>query len=159
MFYRREKLCPWDPDSRVCKLKKELKQLKGSLDPDLHLTDRITKYHIRSGATLRSYVQLHAVLALCDMALHREYIAFLPWDQRQPAGPIDGRTLPPPPTEEKTYWKDNASSCFRAARQFNDLARACFDDGVLVETPVVGFAMFYVVQIGALVHRLGYDKC
>jgi hypothetical protein len=150
MLYRREKKPPWDPESRFYRLKSELETLQHTLNRDLHLTDRNTSYYIRSRGTSRSYVQLHSVLALCDMALHREYIAFLPWDQRKPAGPVDGRELPPPPANKATYWEDNARVCFKAAKQFNDLARACLEEGVLVETPVVGFAMFYVLQIGVL---------
>jgi len=155
MSCRREKRSPWDRQSRFYKLKKKLEQLQQHLSRDLRLTSRNTDYYIRTRGTSRSYVQLHSVLALCDMALHREYIAFLPWDQPKPRGPIDGPHLPEPPP---TYWEDNARACFKAAKDFNELAWACSEEGVLVETPVVGFAMFYVVQIGALASRTLLDS-
>jgi hypothetical protein len=85
------------------------------------------------------------------MSLHREYIAFLPWDQLKPAGPVDGPLLTPPPEEHETYWEDNARDCFYATREFMNLAWRCREEGGLVETPLVGFAMFYVTQIRKLV--------
>lgn len=147
MIFRKAKKWPWDPESQFCKLKMKLEALKRNLHSDLRLTEKRTRYHIRN-RTSRSYVQLHSILALCDMALHREYIAYLPWDQPKPAGPIDGPMPPTPPKGEEDYWEKNARSCFKAARAFNDLTWTCKEEGVLVETPVVGFAMFYVMQIG-----------
>jgi hypothetical protein len=81
------------------------------------------------------------------MALHREYIAFLPWDQQSPAGPLDEPVPPELPPGLEGYWEENARTCFQAARAFNDLMWTCKEERALVETPIVGFAMFYVVQI------------
>ncbi|KAF2680021.1 hypothetical protein K458DRAFT_110179 [Lentithecium fluviatile CBS 122367] len=141
---RKEKSAPWDSASKFYGLTDEMMKLKQSLHRDVTLTDRNTGYHIHN-RTSRSYVQLHSVLALCDMALHREYIAYLPWDQPKPMGPIGGPSLADPPQE--TWWENNARSCFQAARSFLDLVAVCKEEGVLVETSIVGFAMFYVFQI------------
>jgi hypothetical protein len=151
---RKEVLAPWHPDSRFSQLKGEIETLKETLNRDLHLTDRNTKYYIRAQGAARScYVQLHSVLALCNMALLRDYIAYLPWDQPKPAGPVDGPSLPAPPPGQETWWEDNARSCFATTKEFMDLAWRCCEHEVLVETPIVGFAMFYVMQIGKKVRQ------
>jgi hypothetical protein len=149
----KETKCPWDPESSFYKLVEEVETLQRQLNRHLHLTEKNTDYYLRNGRASRSYyVQLHSVLALCNMALHREYIAYLAWEQLKPAGPVDGPPLPPPPPQLATYWEDNARKCFHAAKQFLDLAWRCYQSGKLVETPLVGFAMFYVTQISRM-HR------
>lgn len=46
------------------------------------------------------------------------------------------------------FWDDSARECFSAARDIMDLVRTCQEWGVLVETPIVGFAIYTVAFVG-----------
>lgn len=92
---------------------------------------------------------MHIVYLLCQIMLHREYVPFLPLRCSKPEGPLDPPTFPPdryqvPPH----FWEDNARDLFKAAREIMDLVRSCQEWNALVETPIVGFAIYTVAFTG-----------
>lgn len=99
--------------------------------------------------SLASYTVMHVVYFLSVIVLHRAYIPFLPLRCSEPVGPLDEPTFP----RDKYafpdgFWRDSAKELFRAARQMMDLVITCQERGVLVETPLVGFAIYNAVFIG-----------
>lgn len=115
--------------------------------------------HITS-RTSTPYTLLHATIMLCKMLLHREYLPFVPLRCSKPSGPLDPPLFPDdkyavPPG----FWEHSASECFKSARDLMDLLRTCQEWGVLVETPIVGFAIYVAACVGkrsmcALSHAL-----
>jgi hypothetical protein len=92
---------------------------------------------------------MHTVYFLCLVTLHREYIPFVPLRCSKPEGPVDAPVFPPDQyTIPPGFWDENAKECFKAARNIMELVRACNDWGVLIETPIVGFAIYTVAFIG-----------
>ena len=123
---------------------------------DLTFSFRNTQGQVFS-KTYRNYVLLHSLFAICDMALHREYLPLLPFEPEKPIGPIDGdkdHLKNPPPG----FWERDAEKCFKAAKDYLDLMTTCHEYGALVETPMTGFSLFYVLQISKLV-RSAHDLC
>lgn len=92
---------------------------------------------------------MHTVYLLCQIILHREYVPFIPMRCSKPEGPIDPPLFPPdkysvPPG----FWAENARDCFRSAREIMDLVQTCQEWSALVETPIVGFAIYTVAFNG-----------
>lgn len=95
------------------------------------------------------YALLHTVYNLCQIMLHREYVPFIPLRSKKPEGPLDPPLFPPDKYDVPTgFWEDSARQCFKAARDIMDLVRTCDDCRVLVETPIVGFAIYTVAFVG-----------
>lgn len=95
------------------------------------------------------YVLLHTVYNLCQIMLHREYVPFIPLRSKKPEGPLDPPLFPADKYDVPPgFWEDSARQCFKAARDIMDLVRACDDCRVLVETPIVGFAIYTVAFVG-----------
>lgn len=142
---RNEEHWPWDPRSKFYALEHSLDRLEAQLPDDLKLDPDCTLHHIQRG-TYRSYVLLHSIFAICNISLHREYLPFLPWGLSKPSGPLD-EPFPKEPRagEPEGYWQRSAVKCFKTAKDFNDLMSTCKKRGVLVETPISGFAMFHVL--------------
>ena len=46
------------------------------------------------------------------------------------------------------FWEDSARECFKGAREIMDLVRSCQEWSALVETPIVGFAIYTVAFVG-----------
>jgi hypothetical protein len=81
--------------------------------------------------------------------LHREYVPFIPLRCKKPEGPLDPPLFPPAKYDVPPgYWEDSARQCFKAARDLVDLARTCQEWNVLVQTPIVGFAIYTVAFVG-----------
>jgi hypothetical protein len=108
-----------------------------------HLTSR----------TSTPYVLLHATVLLCNMMLHREYMPFIPLRCTKPSGPLDPPLFP----EEKyvvprDFWETSAALCCKSARDLIDLSRTCQEWGLVVETPIVGFAVYVAAYCGKLTY-------
>jgi hypothetical protein len=92
---------------------------------------------------------MHVVYFLSLIVLHRAYLPFLPLRCNEPVGPLDE---PAYPREQYAvpdgFWRDSTRELFRAARNMMDLVIACQERGVLVETPLVGFAIYNAAFIG-----------
>lgn len=81
--------------------------------------------------------------------LHREYVPFIPLRCKKPEGPLDPPLFPPTKYDvPHGYWEDSAEQCFKAARDLVDLVRTCQEWDVLVESPIVGFAIYTVAFVG-----------
>lgn len=119
-----------------------------SLPRDMTLTPANISAHITS-RTSTPYTMLHATILLCNMFLHREFIPFIPLRATKPEGPLD-----PPLFPKESYgvpadfWHNSARQLFKSARDLMDLVRTCQEWGVLVETPIVGFAIYVAAFIG-----------
>jgi len=145
---RTEKHPPWSPQSEVYHLRQQCLAFKASIPRQHTLTPQNTEAHvIRKSST--SYMLIHTVYLLCQLMLHREYVPFIPMRCSKPEGPLDPPLFPPeqysvPPG----YWNESARELFKAARDIIDLVRSCQEWDVLVETPIVGFAIYEVCFTG-----------
>ncbi|KAK5121812.1 hypothetical protein LTR85_004687 [Meristemomyces frigidus] len=139
---------PWDTRSHWHKLRKHCLDFKASLPRQHALTPQNTQAHI-SLKTSTPYTLVHTVYLLCQIMLHREYVPFVPIRCSKPEGPLDKPTFPPneynvPPG----FWDESARECFRSAREIMDLVGSCQEWNALVETPIVGFAIYTVAFVG-----------
>lgn len=95
------------------------------------------------------YMVMHVVYFLSTIVLHRSYIPFLPLRCNEPVGPLDEPTFPRDKySQPDGFWRESARELFRAARQMMDLIITCQEREVLVETPLVGFAIYNAAFIG-----------
>lgn len=97
-----------------------------------------------------AYTVMHVVYFLSVIVLHRAYIPFLPLRCNEPVGPLDEPLLPSDQASgaPEGFWRDSARELFKAARQMIDLVATCQGRGVLVENPLVGFAIYNAAFIG-----------
>jgi hypothetical protein len=124
-----------------------LGEFQDGLSRNLQYSPRNTDTHIMYKNKLASYTVMHVVYFLSVIVLHRVYIPFLPVRCNEPMGPLDEPLFPgerPP----DGFWRDSARELFRAARQMLDLVVTCQERGVLVENPLVGFAIYHAAFIG-----------
>lgn len=144
---RNEQLPPWHPESRFFRLRTLLAEFRDALSRNLQYSPRNTDTHINMYKnTLPPYTVMHLVYFLSVIILHRAYIPFLPVRSPEPIGPLDE---PPDRTGmPEGFWRDSARELFAAARQVMDLAITCQEQGVLVENPLVGFAIYNASLIG-----------
>jgi hypothetical protein len=147
---RNEQYPPWHPESRFVSLRMQLNEFQDSLSRNLQYSLRNTDTHIMYKTTLASYTVMHVVYFLSVIVLHRAYIPFLPLRCNEPVGPLDEPLFPSdkvsgPP---EAFWRDSARELFKAARQMIDLVVTCQARGVLVESPLVGFAIYNAAFIG-----------
>jgi len=92
---------------------------------------------------------MHTIFFLCLIVLHREYVPFIPIRCPKPQGPLDEPTFPPEKYDiTNGFWEDSAREMFKAARDLMDLVRTCQEWNALVETPLVGFAIYTVAFVG-----------
>ncbi|KAA8649904.1 hypothetical protein EYZ11_001164 [Aspergillus tanneri] len=146
---RTEQFPPWHPDSRFAKLRLMLGEFQDSLSRNLQYSPRNTDTHIMYKNTLAPYTMMHVVYFLSVIVLHRAYIPFLPVRCSEPVGPLDEPLFP---TERSPasdgFWRESARELVRAARQMMDLVVICQDRGVLIENPLVGFAVYNAAFVG-----------
>ena len=146
--YRGEEHPPWDHRCEFFQLRKQCLDFKASLPRQHTLTLQNTQAHI----TMKSstpYTLIHTVYLLCQIMLHREYVPFIPIRCTKPEGPLDPPLFPPEKYDVPSgFWEDSARECFKAAREIMDLVRSCQEWSALVETPIVGFAMYNVAFVG-----------
>ncbi|TKA74229.1 hypothetical protein B0A49_02028 [Cryomyces minteri] len=145
---RRETYPPWDERCGFYRLRILLHAYHDSLPHNLILSPQNIAAHITS-KTSTPYTLIHTVYLLCHVMLHREYLPFIPIRCSKPEGPLDPPLFPPSDYETPpSFWDDSARECFKAARDIMDLVRTCQEWGVLVETPIVGFAIYTVAFVG-----------
>nr|POE72440.1 putative transcriptional regulatory protein pb1a11.04c [Quercus suber] len=143
-----EEYPPWDPRCQFYILHRECLAFKSTLPRMLTLTHQNTLAHIDMREST-PYTLMHTVYLLCQILLHREYVPFIPIRCKKPEGPLDPPLFPPDRYHvPEGFWEDSARECFKAARGIADLARTCRESGVLVETPVIGFAIYVVAFTG-----------
>lgn len=148
MLHRVEEHPPWDSRCEFYRLRRQCQEFKASLPRQHTLTPQNTQAHI-SLKTSTPYTLVHTVYLLCQIMLHREYVPFIPLRCSRPEGPLDPPVFPPerfdvPPG----FWGESARECFRSAREIMDLVRTCQEWSALVETPIVGFAIYTVAFVG-----------
>ncbi|KAJ5102702.1 hypothetical protein N7532_003231 [Penicillium argentinense] len=147
---RNEQYPPWHPESRFATLRMQLNEFQDSLSRNLQYSLRNTDTHIMYKTTLAPYTVMHVVYFLSVIVLHRAYIPFLPLRCNEPVGPLDEPMFPTdkvngPPDG---FWRDSSRELFKAARQMIDLVATCHGRGALVESPLVGFAIYNAAFIG-----------
>lgn len=120
------------------------------------LTTANISAHITS-RTSTPFVLMHIVHLLSGMILHREYIPFIPLRSPKPQGPLDPPTFSPEDYSiPEGFWEQSARELFRSARDVIDLLRICQEWGVLVETPIVGFATYTAAFTGRYSLSMGH---
>jgi hypothetical protein len=151
--FRRERYAPWEPQSQYYILKNRVSNFINGLPRDLALNNANVQAHIAS-RTSTPYTLLHAVLLLCKVMLHREYIPFVPLRCTKPEGPLD------PPLFSAAdfnvpygFWEESANELFKSARNLIDMVQTCHEWNVLPETPIVGFAIYTVAFVGMFVNK------
>ncbi|EKG19574.1 hypothetical protein MPH_03438 [Macrophomina phaseolina MS6] len=145
---RREQYPPWDERSTFSTLQRLHGRFKDGLPRDMTLTTANISAHITS-RTSTPFVLMHIVHLLSGMILHREYIPFIPLRSPKPQGPLDPPTFPPEDYSiPEGFWEQSARELFKSARDVIDLVRICQEWGVLVETPIVGFATYTAAFTG-----------
>ena len=148
---------PWHPESRFYHLKTQLSEFGDGLSRNLQYTQRNTDTHIMYKNTLAPYTLMHTVYFLSVIVLHRSYIPFLPLRCNGPEGPRDEPSFPPEKYKiPDDFWRENARELFRAARQMMDLVKTCQERDVLLENPLVGFAVYNAAIIGVYAAHFNY---
>ncbi|GAB7361601.1 hypothetical protein MBLNU230_g1653t1 [Neophaeotheca triangularis] len=145
---RVEQYPPWDSRCEWFKLRRLCTEFKASLPRQHVLTARNTQAHIDQ-KTSPPYTLVHTLLALCLIMLHREYVPFIPIRCPKPQGPLDPPLFPKDRFDvPEGFWEESARECFKAAREMMDLVQTCQQWNALVETPIVGFAIYTVAFVG-----------
>lgn len=146
---RLDQLPPWHPDSRFTHFRDQLVEFQAELSIRLQYSNRNTTTHITQRGNISSYSLVHIIYFLSVIVLHRTYLPFLPLRITDPQGPIDEPSFPaercPAPDG---YWRHSARELFKASRQMLELTSACHDSEVLVEMPLVGFAIYNAAFMG-----------
>lgn len=146
---KRDALPPWNPQSEWYGLRKTLEDFKVGLPRHHSLTAQNTSVHINLKSST-PYALVHLTFLLSQLLLTREFLPFIPFRHGKPSGPLDGTrfdTIPSP----HGFWEDSARECFAAARDIVDLVSSFQEWGVVVETPLVGFALYNVALLGVYV--------
>ncbi|PGH19523.1 hypothetical protein AJ80_03858 [Polytolypa hystricis UAMH7299] len=136
---------PWLPESRFSYLKELLTEFQEGLTRNFQYTQRNTDTHIMYKNTLAAYSLMHITYFLSVIVLHRAYLPFLTMRFTEPPGPVDEPLFPHAP---EGFWRESARDVFKAARQMLELVRTCQERGVLIETPMVAFAIYNAAFIG-----------
>ena len=152
-FHRVEEHPPWDPRCEFNQLRRQCLDFKVSLPRQHTLTPQNTQAHM-SLKTSTPYMLIHTVYLLSQIMLHREYVPFIPIRCPKPEGPLDPPLFPPDKYDVPPgFWEESARECFKAARDIMDLVRNCQEWSALVETPIVGFAIYTVAFVGVYCHH------
>ncbi|EEP75851.1 conserved hypothetical protein [Uncinocarpus reesii 1704] len=140
---------PWHPESQFHRLKELLIEFQEGLPRNLQYSARNTDTHIMYKNTLAPYSLMHIIYFLSVIVLHRPYLQFLPLRAMDPQGPLDEPSFPPDRFHVPDgFWRDVAREVFRASRHLIELVKTCDDRGVLMETPLVGFAIYNAAFVG-----------
>lgn len=145
-----EQYPPWHPESRFAKLRGTLADFQDSLSRNLQYSPRNTETHITYKNTLASYMVMHVAFFLSVVILHRANLPFLPLRCSEPAGPMDdsSSSLAEKATAPDGFWRESAREAFKASRHMMDLVLTCQERGMLVENPLVGFAVYNAALLG-----------
>ena len=133
-----------------------LAEFQDSLPRNQQYSQRNTDTHIMYKHTLASYTAMHMIYFLSVIVLHRVYMPFMPFRCTDHVGPLDEPLLRDKYSLPDSFWRDSARELFRAARQMMDLAITCQERGVLVETPLVGFAIYQATFVGVYATHFGH---
>ncbi|KAI7155157.1 hypothetical protein KC349_g7180 [Hortaea werneckii] len=145
---RTEQYPPWDPRCQWHNLRQQCLDFKASLPRQHTLTPQNTQAHITL-KTSTPYTLMHTVYLLCQIMLHREYVPFVAIRCARPQGPLDPPLFPSGEYSVPAgFWDESARECFRSAREIMDLVGSCQEWNALVETPIVGFAIYTVAFVG-----------
>ncbi|KMU80755.1 hypothetical protein CISG_08698 [Coccidioides immitis RMSCC 3703] len=134
---------PWHPDSQFNRLKELLIEFQEGLPRNLQYSARNTDTHIMYKNTLAPYSLMHIIYFLSVIVLHRSYVPFLPLRGMDPQGPMDEPSFP-----AEGFRRDITREVFRASRHMIELVKTCYERGVLMETPLVGFAVYNAASMG-----------
>lgn len=146
--YRTEQYPPWHSQSTFASLRGLLDQFHKNLPRQLEFTVANVEAHI-AWKSSTPYTVMHTIYFLCLIVLHREYVPFIPIRCPKPQGPLDEPTFPPEKYDiPDGFWDESAREMFKAARDMMDLIRTCQEWNSLVETPMVGFAIYTVAFVG-----------
>ncbi|KAI9723978.1 MAG: hypothetical protein M1812_000696 [Candelaria pacifica] len=153
---RTESRPPWDERSTFYGLEHSLFSFQHTLPEDLTFTNDHTSAYIAKGSST-PYVLMHTVYFLCLVVLHREYVPYIPWKCSKPEGPVDEPTFSPAKYDiPEGWWEESATRLFKAARSILNLVQKCRDRDVLVESFIVGFAVFLVAFVGVYCDNFPY---
>lgn len=145
---RTEQHPPWRSETTFASLRALLDQFHKDLPRQLSFTIANVEAHI-AWKSSTPYTVMHTIFFLCLIVLHREYVPFIPIRCPKPQGPLDEPTFPPEKFDiPNSFWEDSAREMFKAARDLMDLVRTCQEWNALVETPLVGFAIYTVAFVG-----------
>ena len=143
-----EQYPPWHPESRFAKLRMTLGEFQDSLSRNLQYSPRNTDTHIMYKNTLAPYMVMHVVFFLSVTVLHRANLPFLPLRCNEPVGPSDDSPFAEKSTAPDGFWRESARQLFKAGRHMTDLVLTCQERGMLVENPLVGFAVYNAALLG-----------
>jgi hypothetical protein len=125
-------------------LDSEMQHLKGTVPRRLQISHANTRYH--DYLERSTYIRIHALFTLCEIAMSREYMPFLPWHGKTVRGPLDDRAaLGLIPDVNRQPLQDRA--WFKAAKAFLTVFEHYQDHNSLAplaNNPVVGFTMYSV---------------
>ena len=153
---RIEKYPPWDGRTTFYTLRVLLEQFHADLPRQMTYTAVNLSAHITS-RTSSPYTLMHVTYFLCLILLHREYVPFIPLRLSKPEGPLDPPIFSPDEYEIPSgWWDESARICFKSARNIMEIARTCQDWDVLVETPMIGFAIYTVSFVGVYCMNFPY---
>jgi Fungal specific transcription factor domain len=145
---RTEKFPPWDDRSTFCQLRSLLRSFRESLPRHLTYTPTNIKAHIQQ-KTSTSYTLMHVIHFLGVIVINRDYVPFIPIRCKKPEGPLDPPIFSPDEyIVPENFWVNSARDMTKNARDMMDLLRVCQEWGVLVETPMIGFALYTVAFVG-----------
>lgn len=145
---RTERYPPWQSETTFASLRGLLERFHRNLPRQLEFTIANVEAHI-AWKSSTPYTVMHTIYFLCLIVLHREYVPFIPIRCPKPEGPLDEPTFPPQKYDIPTgFWDESAREMFKAARDMMDLVRTCQEWNALVETPLVGFAIYTVAFVG-----------
>ena len=145
---RTEHYPPWRSETTFAILRRLLDQFRKDLPRQLEFTIANVEAHI-AWKSSTPYTVMHTIYFLCLIVLHREYVPFIPIRCPKPQGPLDEPTFSPEKYDIPTgFWDDSAREMFKAAGDMMDLVRTCQEWNALVETPLVGFAIYTVAFVG-----------
>lgn len=145
---RTEQYPPWHPESRFAKLRLTLGEFQDSLSRNLQYSPRNTDTHIMYKNNLAPYMVMHVAFFLSVTVLHRANLPFLPLRCNEPVGPLDDSPFAEKTTAPEGFWRESARQLFSAGRHMMDLVLACQERGMLVENPLVGFAVYNAALLG-----------
>lgn len=145
---RTEEYPPWRPESTFASHRELLARFHKDLPGRMRFNTANLGAHIARRSS-SPYTVMHTIYFLCVIVLHREYVPFIPIRCSKPQGPLDPPTFPPEKFDIPLgFWDESARELFKAARDMMDLVRICQEWNVLVETPMVGFAIYTVAFVG-----------
>jgi hypothetical protein len=141
---RSEKNAPWESHSSCARFAEEVEELKMLLPTNLTLAKKRYTMHLPDVAA--PYQLIHTIFLFCTIMLHREYVPYIPLKCSKPEGPKDAPKIDAdaPPG----WWENSAALLFKSARDLVELMKTAREADTLVETPLIGFALYTAAFTG-----------